>query len=163
MNWYFYEKKKITLKSTSSDVKMWNPEAFVLDFSVWPVTVTYVGASSITENGNTYFKCVSILLKVTFCQNKRVRDPLRVLLLTYQNFMKTKCFLSKLTHACNCVQVRILLKNPIFKSWKLSQKQNFIFYLVTSREWLTWHLFHTQTWGGQTACSNTDLRWADCL
>ena len=45
-----------------------DPEFFVLGVAArskwWPVT--FAGASSIAENGNAYFECVSIFLEVNF-------------------------------------------------------------------------------------------------
>ena len=70
----------------------------------WPVT--YRGASSITDNGNTDLKCV-----YRFCRNRSVRGAIRILLFLYRGFMKMKYFPSKFIHAYNLVPVRILEKH----------------------------------------------------
>ena len=95
MNCYLYEKKKITIKSVSlSDVKIY---------------VTLDDLSSIAENGNTYFKCASMFLEVTFnSRNQSACVAICMLLFLYHSVMKMKCFLSK---------------SFIFEIWKFSQKQ----------------------------------------
>ena len=69
LKWYLYKKRKITIDSTSfSYVKKIvfclhiDPESLILFFGKirWPVDQA--------ENGNTYFKCVSIFLEETFAK-----------------------------------------------------------------------------------------------
>ena len=71
----------------------------------------FVGAPFIKKKGNTrgeqtmlYFKRVAIFMRKLY-KNKSVSDALGILLFLYDNFVKTKCFLSKWIHACNFVQV----------------------------------------------------------
>ena len=47
--------------------------------------------------------------------DKSVHDAICVLLFLYQNFMKTKCFISKWIHAYKFVPVRILKDHLLLK------------------------------------------------
>ena len=54
----------------------------------------------------------------------------------YHNFMKTRCFLSKLFHAYNCIQVRILEKHWLFENQKLSQNHILLSFHILLCKWI---------------------------
>ena len=122
-----------TISITFSDAKNVISLQFDLEFYVreclgeinWPVA--YAGTSSTMENGNTrgkqtmlYSKCVAIFRSKLF-QNKSIWDTVRLLMLLYNNSMKTICFLSKY----NFIYMRILKNIDFWKSELILLKWNF--------------------------------------
>ena len=142
MNWYLYEKKRKLLLNQLVFL-MWNWHESLLWVFFWRYQMMYLRASSMADNGNTYFKCVSIFLDVNLARNK-VSVTLFTCYCFMSQFHENKMSSMKMDLCILfSVQVRIFKKHWLMKIIFLKTKTNFHILLC---EWVPLSLDQSTSW-----------------